>query len=68
MVTIVEYAWMYNESVGVTVAGRWSAERGSGRKQVEAALCQVQEAQNWLGTADYARLSGFLLKKRPSAQ
>ena len=51
MVTIMEYAWMYDESVGVTVAGRWSAERRSGRKQVEAALSQVQEPQNWMGTA-----------------
>jgi hypothetical protein len=51
MVTIMEYAWMYDESVGTTAAGRWSEERRSGRKQVEAILSQNQTPQNWMGTA-----------------
>ena len=48
MVTIMEYAWMYDESVGATFAGKWSEQRRSGRKQVDAALSHIQKPQNWL--------------------
>ena len=48
MVTIMEYAWMYDESVGVNVAAKWCEERRSGRKQIEAALSHVQKPQNWM--------------------
>jgi len=51
MVTIMEYAWMYDESVGVNVAAKWSEERRSGRKQLEAAFSHVQKPQNWMGAA-----------------
>jgi len=49
MVTIMEYAWMYDESVGVNVAAKWSEERRSGRKQIEASLSLAQKPRNWMG-------------------
>jgi hypothetical protein len=51
LVTVMEYGWMYDESVGTNVAAKWSAERRSGRKQSEAARTNVLAPQNWTGTA-----------------
>lgn len=49
LVTIMEYGWMYDESVGTNVAAKWSEERRSGRKQVGSALSAVQKLpQRWI--------------------
>ncbi len=51
LVTTMEYGWMYDESVGTNVAGKWRAERSSAGGRIASHLSPAQQAKSWLGAA-----------------